>query len=265
MNIFKYLSYRKYLADSLRSDHSVGSKKRLADAAGCQASYFSLVLKGETHLTPEQAERLTRFWSLRPDEADYFICLVSFERAGTPDLKAYYKSKMAGLRETHENLGKRIKESEPFPEPEAAVYYSSWQYLAIHILISIPEFQTVPAIASRLEVSEASVSRVLNYLSRLGAAEHTAGRWKSKNRQFHLPRDSNFISLHHGNWRRRAIDNSFVGRTEDLHYTAVSSLSKGDVGTLRELMLGFIDQSRKIVGPSSEEELICLGIDLFVV
>jgi uncharacterized protein (TIGR02147 family) len=266
MSIFSYIDYFKWLADRLKiSGQTYGLKKRLAEAAGCQSSYFSLVVKREAHLTLEQAERLARYWQLSPEESDYLLLLVSFARSGSPELKSFYQTKLNKLKEAHENLSQRIKNVEVFPETEAAIYYSSWQYLAIHILISIPEFQNIRAISERLQLSQESVLHTLQYLQQLGLAELKAGQWKSTRREIHLPRESHFISLHHSHWRRRAVDNAFLNRKDDIHYTGVSSLAAKDIEVLRQMILKFIDDSRKVIGPSQEEEMICLAIDLFKV
>jgi len=266
MNVFRYIDYRKCLSEFLELEENArGNKKKLAEAVNCQASYLTLVLQEKAHLTVEQAERLCRYWKLSIEETDYFLLLVSLGRSGTQELRSYYKAKIKKLKEARENLGNRIQDAELFPDTEAAVYYSSWMYLAIHILVSIPDYHSSREIAERLQLPEEAVKRVLQYLESLGLVQLRAGQWRSTRKQLHLPRESRFISLHHSNWRRRAVDNSFLGRPEDLHYTGVSSLSRQDLETLRQLVLNFIDQSRNLIGPSAEEELICLSIDLFKV
>lgn len=266
MSIFSYLDYAAWMASVLKtSGGQRGAKKRLADGIGCQPSYLTLVLQARAHLTLEHGERLARVWQLSPEETDYLFFAIGYARAGSPQLKIYYRTRLDQAKAAHENLSRRIKDAEIFPDQQAAIYYSSWQYLAIHILISIPEFQSVSAICTRLQLSEENVIRVLQYLQSLGLADYKQGRWKSTRRQLHLPKESHFISLHHGNWRRRAVDNSFLSRPEDVHYTGVSSLAKRDVETLRQLALKLVDDSRAVVGPSSEEEMMCLSIDLFKV
>ena len=266
MSIFSYLDYFKFLNDVLKTDRKKrGLKKQLADAANCQASYFSLVLACKAHLTLEQAHGLCRFWRLSSDETDFFILMVNYARAGTPNLKFYFKDKLKKLKETNENLSSRIQNTETMTEADAAIYYSTWLYLAVHIMISIPNYQTEKAIAERLQVNADAVNRVLSFLEKLSLAEKQGTSWRSTRREFHLPKSSLFVGLHHGNWRRRAVDNAFLQRAEDLHYTSVSSVAKTDIEVLRAKLLAMIDESRKIIGPSNEEELICLSLDLFIV
>lgn len=264
MSIFSCTGYLEFLESFLKSSGAGrGMKKSLAEAASCQPSYFSLVLKGDAHLTLEQSENLCRYLRLNVEETDYFILLVSHARAGTRELKAYFKTKLKQIREANENLGQRIQDVEVMSDADGAVYYSSWMYLAIHIATSVPDLQSDRAIAERLHVSVDAVQRALQFLRRLGLVENEGGNWRSTNRQFHLPRESQFVSLHHGNWRRRAVDNAFLQNAEDLHYTGVSSIARQDIEVLRARILELIDESRTIIGPSKEEELICFSVDLF--
>lgn len=46
---------------------------------------------------------------------------------------------------------------------------------------------------------------------------------------------------------------------------AVHSLGRSDYEKLKEMVLGFLDQTRAVVRPSAEEELACMTLDWFVV
>jgi len=189
---------------------------------------------------------------------------VILGRAGTSELKAYYLEKVRKLKDSHENLGRRIRDIEIFPEAEAAIYYSSWIISRFTFLFQFPISNGRECRPKVRDIGK-SAQKALHYLDRLGLAQFKGGEWKSTNRQLHLPRESHFINTHHNNWRRRAVDNSLLGRSDDIHYTAVSSLARKDIESLRQLVLSMIDKSREIIAPSPEEELVCLGIDLFVV
>jgi len=266
MNIFSYMDYSHYIADSLKARGKIhGSKKKLAEAANCQPSYLSLVLRNKAHLTLEQAKNLCQHWRLAAEETDYFLLLVCYSRAGTLELKNYYREKLKTLKADRENLRKRIRSAETFPDSLASVYYSSWIYMAIHLLITIKEFQLSLAIADRLQISEESVLQTLHELEKMGFARQEGKRWVNAGQEYHLPRESRFVILHHANWRRRAVDNSLLKKSSDIHFTSVSSLSKADIEKVRELILGMIDSSREVIGPSHEEELVCFSVDFFEV
>lgn len=152
MDLFTSSDYKAYLS-KLVEGSSWGTISRLADAAGCQRSYFSKVLKGSIHLTTDHASGLCDYLKFSNEEADYFMALVELGRAATPAYRRRIHSKLKMLRDEHENLTMRLKRPAARLGEKEMLYYSAWYYSAIHILVSIPEFQSVEAIAKRLELN----------------------------------------------------------------------------------------------------------------
>src|SRR5262249_298331 len=147
MNLFECLDYKSYIAFHFRQNRKIhGYKSRLAEAAGCQRSFFSKAMGGPTHLTSEPPAGLTAYWKLTEIEAEYFIQLVNLERAGTPALREHIEKQLEKLRQDQNDLAKRFSEAKEISEELAQVYYSSWQYVAVHYLLSIAKYQTVEAI-----------------------------------------------------------------------------------------------------------------------
>lgn len=263
-NIFGYLDYRAYIRYQIESHSGVyGYKAQLAEAAGCQRSFLSQVLSERAHLIPEHAVGLSELWELSAIESDYFMNLVLFARAGTKKLRDHLKSKIDNAKRDQENLVKRIAEKIVIPEASAAVFYSSWQFLAINILLTIPSYRTIPSLAHRLHLSEDVVKKTLHQLEELGLVAKSGSQWLATNSTIHLPRDSQFNSLNHSHWRNKAVEDSFLVRPESVHYTSVCSISLEDAKKIKDLTLQLIDESRKVVAPSKEEELFCLTVDWF--
>lgn len=73
---------------------------------------MSQVLKGQVHLTPEQALGLTEFWELTTVERDYFLNMVFMERAGTKSLRQYYFSKLETLKKSNSQISKHVYEKD---------------------------------------------------------------------------------------------------------------------------------------------------------
>lgn len=84
MEVFKAKSYISFIKKQINDNHSVyGYKAKLAEAMGAQRSYLSQILNEKVHITLEQAERLSRYWRLTSLESEYFLDLVSFDKAGS--------------------------------------------------------------------------------------------------------------------------------------------------------------------------------------
>lgn len=220
-------------------------------------------MAGNAELAPEQAEGLSEFWEFSSSEKDYFLLLVLHSRAGTKSLKEYYRRKIDSARVDQENLSKRITEKVILPEASAGIFYSNWQNLAITILISIPKYRTITLIARRLDLSEDFVEKSLKQLEQLGLVVRNGQDWLQTQNNIHVSKDSFFNSLNHSHWRTRAVQDSFLNIPESVHYTSVCTLSLTDAEKIKQLVFNLIDESRKIVTPSKEEELFCLTCDWF--
>ena len=264
MNVFRHLDYKHVLKDYLKENADVfGCKSRLAEAAGCQKSFLSQVLGGPVHLTPDHASGLADYWKLSGAEREYFMELVQLGRAGTKSLREYSRKRIDQLRRDQENLSKRIKQKQEIPEAHASIYYSAWHFSAVHILLTIPAFRTAEKIAARLALSVEFANEILSTLESIGLATRLKGEWQATSSVIHLAKDSFLTGLNHGNWRNKATANAFLRRESDLHYTVVASVSRDDYERLKEMVLQFVDETRKVMGPSKEEELVTLNCDLF--
>lgn len=264
MEIMRFTSYLEVLTWKLEQNSTErGYKTRLASAAGCKLSYLSQVLKGIAQLTPEHALALCDFWNLQLHERDYFLNLVHRDRAGTASLKKHYSNVLNDLRRRHTKLSSHL-------EPSAAsnveterlqTYYRAWQISAVHIALSVPELQTITALARRLRIPISSVEAALGVLQKLGIVEHARGHWRLTKKNLHVSDNPDLSTLNHINWRQRGIMQLQERPSEGLHYTAVSSISRADIERVREVLVSAIKSTRSIIGPSKEEEIVSLLVD----
>ena len=127
-------------------------------------------------------------------------------------------------------------------------------------------FRSVRAIAHRLFMSESFVLDALEQLKKLElASKKQDGTWEAGKKNIHLSKESVLNIINNKNWRDRAHSSSLIRQNDGIHYTGVYSLSRADFQRLREMTFEFLDQTRKVVVPSSEEEVVCCTCDLFVV
>ena len=114
-------------------------------------------------------------------------------------------------------------------------------------------------------MSEEFVQKTLVELKALGLVQNVGNDWLPTKNTIHVPRESQFNTLNHSHWRQRALQNAFLANEKDIHYTSVCTLSLNDVKRLRQVVFNLIDESRKIVELSKEEEMFCLTCDWFKV
>jgi uncharacterized protein (TIGR02147 family) len=264
-NVFDFNDYKVFLAfiEDSRKVAERGFRRRLAEAVGCQSGYISQVLNTDAHFSLEQGLKIAGFLGLTGRERKALILLIESARAGTQELKAYFSTELASLREEHLNIKERVGSSRELTEREQATYYSSWHYLAVHMLSTIPGFDEPQAFADALRLPLETVNEVVLSLLQTGILEENKGRLKSGLTQVHLNRDSPLIRQHHTNWRLAAIESLTNNRKSDVHYSTVSTLSMADAEKLRAEMVKLIESYVEVVKPSKEETMVGFNLDFY--
>lgn len=264
--VYRFTSYKSAMKHYLRADAERGTLSRAADALGCQRSLLSRVMNSHVHLTPDQAFALAEFWKMNSSESEYFQILVEMERASRSEYRNSLEVKLARLRKASEDLSEKIQRPQPkIDGPHTGIYFSSWLWSAVHFLTSSKEFQTVDAISARLSVSKATIEQVLSQLKEMGMVRLEKSRWIYAGGEFHLPRNSPYVCMHHSNWRGRAGLSAQDPEGDGIHFTNVQTMSRKDLKTLREMVLKFIGECKTVIDPSEPEEAVALTIDLFPV
>lgn len=104
-NIYEFTSYQDYLKKVILDNKSIrGFQTKMAVAANCQTSYLSQVLKSEKELTPDHGIKISQFLKLSLPHTRYFLCLISYSRAGSPELKDFIVDHMNEIKETTVSL-----------------------------------------------------------------------------------------------------------------------------------------------------------------
>jgi predicted transcriptional regulator len=159
----------------------------------------------------------------------------------------------------------RLKVSQPLGQKDQVVYYSNWYYSAIHVLASIPGFQTTLEICKYLQLDLKKVQEAVEFLVGIGllAYESKSQSLKVGRESFHLGFDSPLISKHHMNWRLQAIRAIEKCEPDNLHYSSVISISKEDAQIIRETLVKTIEGIKPMVRKSKEEVLKSFSLDFF--
>ena len=217
--VYQYRSYKNYLVDTLaaRSRDVPAQRSKLARAMGCQTAYISQVLSGKAHLSLEQGEKANGYLGHSSNEGMYFLTLILFERAGTATLKKIFQTQLEALAEQQLHLGKRLKYKKSLSAQDQYTYYQSWEYAAIHVLVSIPQLCTKAAISDFLKVPASRVGEILEFLTRTGLVVEDGGCYSVGVRSVHIGSDSPNVSRHHLNWRLKAMNAINFLTVHDLH------------------------------------------------
>lgn len=260
--IFDFRDYKAYVVSAL-SELPRGARSRLSEALACHSAYVSQVLNGNSHLSLEQADKLNQFLGHNQSQSEFFLMLVQHDRAGTPSLKSHFKRQVDAFAKESSALKQQLEFKKTLALEEQATFYSSWQYGAIHVLVSVPGCNTESGISKYLGIPVKRVSEVLKFLSQIGLVEKRGLSYSIGTSHIHLGDDSPLISKHHSNWRRRALMDSEQLCPHSVHYTSVITCSAEDGLKIKNLLLNAIKQARALVKHSKDEDGFSYSIDFF--
>lgn len=264
-SLYEANDYKVYLRELIETfpNEGRGVRKALAETMGVQTPFITHVLSGDYHFSPEQAEGAARHFAFTEEETEFFLLLISFNRASTSSLRAFLKKQLEQRRGTHRQLQKKLKLDSAMSEKDRAVYYSSWAYAAAHMATT---FQKSPNLEKILEItglSDLAAKKVLEFLLQKNLIVKEGATYKARVPALHLEGTSPFISAHHMGWRHRAIQSLDRMTEDDLHYSAVFSCSEKDLGKVREILVKALQDSVKLIQASPEDQLAAVCLDLF--
>lgn len=264
MNIFRFDSYKTYLRVYIDAKKQKGMISKLAREAGCDRTYLSQTLNGKAQLTTDHAIRLAAELGLDETEQDYFLLLVLYDRASNREAKSKLKQRLQKMVAQNLLFTKKIQDKEVVSEPGEAQktqYYSSWLYTMVHLLTSIPSFQTRRQLQQHLHLGDKYLDSILDTLVKAGLVKQNGDRFIHSGQNIFLSSDSPLLPMHHLNWRLKAVENSAAKK--GLHYCLTFSVSKCDVEELKTQLLDFVANQRNFIHKSGCEEVLCFCCDLF--
>ncbi len=263
-DIFGFNSYKSYLILHLGDRRTrSGAKAQFAEHLQIQSTYLSKVLFGDADINLEQAERGNRFFNHSESEAHFFLLLVQKNRAGTPELKKYFEKQITEIKRQQNALKEQIGQNVSILKDFEPTYYSSWLYSAVHLATTIPRLRDPRDIAEALGVPLSQTFKITGELLRVGLLEKRGTELFPVNAIAHLSADSNFIGVHHQNWRVRAAASLQQPKQGDVHYSGVFSLSERAAEEIRQLLATHLKKYITLVTEAREEKLFSLAFDFY--
>ena len=265
--IFEFIDYRKFVVNRLKNlpKRGHGQFRRISEHLGMHTTAVSQVFRGIKDFTLEQGSDLCDYLELPDTEAEYFMSLLQWARAGTSRLRDRLHAQIRAAQERYQSISHRVPESSKLENEVLATFYSQWFYSGVRIASSLPNCRTPSSIATKLGLPLSVVEHVLRFLLQTGLCmNNEQGDVVVGPKNTHLDSKSPFIPRHHANWRLKAMEN--LGTTpakEFLAYSGLMSLSKKDAARIRASLTDEIERTVEAVQPSPAEELYCLNLDWF--
>lgn len=266
MNIFDFHDYKhcinEWISTQPRGGH--GLLRQMALHLNVNSVVMSQIFRGDRDLTPEQALSVANFIGFSELERDYFVLLVQANRAGTVDLKKHYEKQLDSLRTAATALKNRVKHQK-FTDEDKATFYSHWYYSAVRLGVSIPQLDSVSAVAAHLNLDRALVTKVIDFLKSNELIVEKKGRLDIGPQVTHVGHDSPFVNRHHTNWRMKGLQAMESSSEKNLFYSGPMALSQQAADDIRKILIDTVEKSTKKAASSDSEVLRCLNIDWFEV
>lgn len=266
--IFDFQDYRPFLLAFLKAQPKKGHgiRSHWAQAMGCQIAFVSHILKGLYDLSVEQAEALSRHLALSKEERDYFILLVQKNRAGTHQLKSYYHEMVLEKLRHRDQIRNRMQIKEQLTLEDQNIFYSSWVYSAVHILLTIPKFQkSAEKIADYFSLPLSKIREVLEFLETIKLIKLEKGQYQVTNNYLFINKDSPLFAHQQIFWRQKAIEAIYHNNPEEIHFASIFSVSEKDIKKIKDILLKSIEDSTELIKPSKEEKLYSICMDFYEV
>lgn len=264
MQIFKMNSYVDFILKKIEENSLIrGYRSLLAKEAGCHRSYFSQVLSGNAELTMDQAANLASYWGLSEAVSEYFILMVSHQKAGTEALKKLLQRRMTEIKKKTTDNGISNQNAQILPAEHQLKYYGHWYYSAIHMLITTSKFWTASAVSQRLGLPLRVVEEAITSLESMLLIRRNKSAWRQCQTHTFLPGTAAMASSFHLNWRQRAIHQ--MQNQEPLLFTATHlyGISENDVQEFRKQLSDVYENFNSMSLKSKEEEVVTFTCDLF--
>lgn len=262
MNKFVFEDYKDLLLQIIAGSEKKGRglSAKLAQHLSVHNTYMTHVLRGESHLSVEQAIKVCDFFVFSELETDFFLQLVQQNRAGDQKTKMFFDKKLEALRREGLKLKVQLRKNSTLSPEEQAIFYSDWTYSAVRLSTALPEGRTIDEIAKLLGLPERKVKRIIDFLLKTGLCKQEPARLTYGTFSTYVGSDSPFAKKLHDNWRLRTISYG-PSNEEDLLFTSAVTLTKNDFLKLRETLLTAIKTVEKVTDDSEPKILAYINLD----
>lgn len=260
-HLYDFTEYKAYLRH--RADAERGMKSALAKALNCQSAYISQVLNENAQLSLEQGDAANHFFAHSDKESQYFLLLLQEERAGTVSLKKFFTQQLKSFKAEQLSYLNRKNIRDSLTPEQQAVYYSSWEYNAIHMAVTIPRLRSKEALLTAFRIPENRLNACLEFLLESGLIKQQSDKYAPGTTENFLERNSPLVRQLHLNTRAQALQSLDRDRLEDAHYSVVVTLSQKDVLRIKKLINEYISEVVDIARASKEDVIYGLSLDFF--
>jgi uncharacterized protein (TIGR02147 family) len=263
-SVFEFTDFKDYLAQRFSTQGaSRGMRINFANQIHASPSYVTKILSGKIKLGLEHVPVINRLLGHTEQESKFFMQLVLYTQAGSKDLERHFKRELDLILQERKRAAEWIPDKNEHPREIQAKFHSAWYYGIMHVMTSIPAFQTKEAIAERLRLSMSTVESSLNYLISVGKVEKRGERYINVKRRVHHDLSSDWILHDHMNMRQLSVQKLIDSDPDDIRYWLAIALSFKDSELIKKKLRKMIYELEPLMVSNKNEELCVLIVDYF--
>jgi uncharacterized protein (TIGR02147 family) len=265
-NIYEYKSITEAIKGLVEAKNL--NFRRVSEATGIHASYFSRVMKGLGSFSQAQVFLIAKALALKPTETDYFFLLWQAQEAQNNEEKEFFKDKIRKIREQELKVSKQIQ-VRPIEEDKGRmeIYYSEAVTAMVHMLLTIGEYRRDPIkISKKIGIGESKLETELKKLESLGLIKRNKTNLTEVQETIHLDEDSSLSFRNHINWRLKTIQNleKQAPISGDYHLSVAFTADEETKFRIKEILREAVIRAQKAVGDCKDNrEIYYLAMDLF--
>ncbi|MCB0406807.1 MAG: TIGR02147 family protein [Bdellovibrionales bacterium] len=265
MTVFEFQDYKSFINKwiSIQPKGGHGEYRRMANALHVSTTMISQVFKGDKHLSLELAQELSDYLNLNLKEGDFFLLLIEFARAGSYKLKERLLRQIKEQQEEARKLKNLIKDETKISEESKSIFYSSWMYSGIHLLVDIASMNDSESISQRLNLPRNQVQKILDFLMQEKLVNKKGNQLEIGQAKTLLSKESPLVIRHHQNWRFRSLDKMIEKKDSDFFYSAPMSMSEEVAFKIRQKIPNLVKEITEEIIPSKSETVRTLILDWF--
>lgn len=163
-NVFEFFDYRKFLRAAYEERKRTNphfSHRYIARKVGCDSGYFAKIIQEQRHISLAMAEGFAACFGLGAREAEYFKCLIQFEKARTQADKKQIFDRLISFQNSQAKVLSRTQYE----------VFDKWYYLAVREALDCFPFKgDCEELGRRIDppLTAAQVRKSLAVLERVG-------------------------------------------------------------------------------------------------
>lgn len=269
ISIFDYLHYRPGLKTKLlevKKARPGWTLHKFAEKAQIQPPYLTNVLKERAHLSSDQLFSLAQVVGFNPDETDYCLLLLEWERSANSMRQALLGERINNIRKeklkSEAHLSKELIAS---TTENIARYFATPELTIISFFFLIDEFAKHPEkIASCLNISYELLSKYINELQELKIIAKVNGKIELLRQEFHLPKDSPLskpalLLMHYRSLQHQQLLND----SDRYNFSVTFTADERTREKIQREFLNFLERIEDYVKDAPSEQVYQVHFDLF--